>query len=172
MRASVESADIPCVLAVDGGNTKTLAIVAALDGGILGVGRGGCSDICNAVPHDGLYDPAAAARMNAEHAITDALRAACVSPVDLAVTVLNMAGVDWPEDAAFWHNALAERGLRREITVQNDALGVLFADTPGAPGVSVVCGTGAATGARSADGRVWHSSFWQDEAQGSTHLGQ
>ncbi len=37
-----------CVLAVDGGNTKTIALVAALDGTILGAGRGGCGDIYNA----------------------------------------------------------------------------------------------------------------------------
>ena len=49
---------------------------------------------------------------------------------------------------------------------------MLYAGSPDATGVSIVCGTGAATGARSRDGRVWHSSFWQDEAQGSTHLGQ
>jgi N-acetylglucosamine kinase-like BadF-type ATPase len=36
----------------------------------------------------------------------------------------------------------------------------------------VVVGTGAATGSRNLDGRTWHSSFWQDEAHGSNHLGQ
>jgi N-acetylglucosamine kinase-like BadF-type ATPase len=29
-----------------------------------------------------------------------------------------------------------------------------------------------ATGARAPDGRVWHTSYWQDEAQGNAHLGQ
>src|SRR5436305_11603111 len=40
-----------CVLAVDGGNTKTIAIVATLAGTILGAGRGGCGDIYNAPPN-------------------------------------------------------------------------------------------------------------------------
>ncbi|MDQ6660451.1 MAG: hypothetical protein M3Z24_05745, partial [Chloroflexota bacterium] len=39
-------------------------------------------------------------------------------------------------------------------------------------GVSVVCGTGTATGARAPDGRSWHSSMWQNSMQGGTHLGQ
>ena len=83
-----------CVLAVDGGNTKTIAIVAALDGTILGAGRGGCGDIYNARPStdtssiveaplggtlldgtllDGLastQDSAAAAIANIEYAVT------------------------------------------------------------------------------------------------------
>ena len=160
------------VLAVDGGNTKTIAVVAALDGTVVGAGRGGCSDIYNAVPNDGLPNPVAAARANAEHTVMTALRAAHVAPADLAVSVFNMAGVDWPEDAAFWRASATERGFGRTIIAQNDALGVLYAATPNASGVSVVCGTGAATGARSMDGRVWHSSFWQDEFHGSTHLGQ
>ncbi|HLZ23343.1 MAG TPA: BadF/BadG/BcrA/BcrD ATPase family protein [Ktedonobacterales bacterium] len=161
-----------CVLAVDGGNTKTLALVAALDGTILSVARGGCSDIYNAEAGEDALDPAAAALANAEHTVLDALRAASVAPADLAVSIFNMAGADWPEDLAFWHDAITERGYGRQVIAQNDALGVLYAASPDATGVSVVCGTGAATGARSAGGRVWHSSFWQDEVHGSAHLSQ
>ncbi|MGH2515067.1 MAG: BadF/BadG/BcrA/BcrD ATPase family protein [Ktedonobacterales bacterium] len=161
-----------CVLAVDGGNTKTLALVAALDGTILGVARGGCSDIYNADPIADTLDPALAALANAERAVLDALRAASVAPSELAVSIFNMAGADWPEDFAFWHDAMLARGFGHTIIAQNDALGVLYAASPDATGVSVVCGTGAATGARAADGRIWHSSFWQDEVHGSTHLGQ
>jgi N-acetylglucosamine kinase-like BadF-type ATPase len=83
-----------------------------------------------------------------------------------------MAGADWPEDNAFWREAMSQRGYGREIIVQNDALGILYAASPDATGVSVVCGTGVATGARAGDGRVWHSGFWQDEFQGSAQLGQ
>lgn len=161
-----------CVLAVDGGNTKTIALVAALDGTIVGAARGGCGDIYNAVPLDGLATAAAAARATVEATIVAALRAGNVAPADLEVAVFNMAGVDWPEDAVYWHDAMTERGFGRRVIAQNDALGVLYAATPGATGVSVVVGTGAATGARAANGRVWHSSFWQDEAHGSMHLGQ
>src|SRR5579871_76778 len=161
-----------CVLAVDGGNTKTIAIVAGLDGAILGAGRAGCSDIYNAIPEDGIADPALVALANLEHAVNDALHSAQVAPADITVSVFNMAGADWPEDIAFWQDAATMRGFGRTIIVQNDAIGVLYAASPEATGVSIVCGTGAATGARAADGRVWHSSFWQDEAQGSTHLGQ
>ena len=60
------------VLGVDGGNTKTIAIVAALDGTILGTGRGGCGDIYNAsIDGTNLPNSAAAAIANIEYAIAD-----------------------------------------------------------------------------------------------------
>jgi N-acetylglucosamine kinase-like BadF-type ATPase len=36
------------VLGVDAGNTKTIAVLAGLDGRIVGSGRGGCGDILGA----------------------------------------------------------------------------------------------------------------------------
>ena len=161
-----------CVLAVDGGNSKTLALVATLDGTILSVERGACGDIYNAIPTETAPDPTAAALQNVELTVTTALRTAHVVREDIAASVFNMAGADWPEDIAFWRDNMIEHGLGEQVIAQNDALGVLYLGTPDAVGVSIVCGTGAATGARSADRRIWHSSYWQDEWHGSTHLGQ
>jgi N-acetylglucosamine kinase-like BadF-type ATPase len=161
-----------CVLAVDGGNSKTLALVATLDGAILSVERGGCGDIYNAVPSETAPDPTAAALENVERAVMAALLQAEVTPEDIVTSVFNMAGADWPEDIAFWRDTMAERGIGQRVIAQNDALGVLYLGAPDAVGVSIVCGTGAATGARAADGRVWHSSYWQEEWHGSTHLGE
>ena len=52
------------VLGVDGGNTKTIALLALLDGTIVGSGRGGCGDIYAAGSSDygsGCADDAAGA---------------------------------------------------------------------------------------------------------------
>lgn len=164
---------MPCVLGVDGGNTKTVALVAALDGTILGAGRGGCGDIYNAYAGTEWPDSPAAAVGNIEYAVMSALQAAQVKASDLVTAVFNMAGADWPEDFAYLQAALEARGLGRTIIVQNDALGVLHASpSDGMGSVSVVCGTGAGTGARAPDGRTWHSSFWQEHVQGAGHLGQ
>jgi N-acetylglucosamine kinase-like BadF-type ATPase len=160
------------VLAVDGGNSKTLALVATTDGTIVSVERGRCGDIYNATPSATTPDPALAALENVERAVMAALRAARIQPEDIATSVFNMAGADWPEDIAFWRDAMTERGIGQQVVAQNDALGVLYLGSLDAVGVSIVCGTGAATGARAADGRIWHSSFWQDEWHGSTHLGE
>ena len=159
-----------CVLGVDGGNSKTIALVAALDGTILGAGRGGCGDIYNARAGGDGSDSAAAAIANIEYAVVSALQAAQVKASDLVTGVFNMAGADWPEDFALLQGAMETRDFGRRVLVQNDALGVLHAGSSDNTGVSVVCGTGAATGARGPDGRTWHSSRWQDQVQGSTHL--
>jgi N-acetylglucosamine kinase-like BadF-type ATPase len=163
---------MPNVLAVDGGNTKTIAMVATAEGVVLGAAYGGCGDIYNAAAGDGGLDPAMSALANVEGTILAALAAARVEADDLAVSVLNMAGADWPEDIAFWREAMIARGYGRSVHVQNDALGALYIGSPDATGVSVVCGTGVATGARAPDGSIWHTSYWQDEAQGNAHLGQ
>src|SRR5437588_1114913 len=160
------------VLAVDGGNTKTIALVASLDGTILGAGRGGCGDIYAAESGTKWPDSAAAAVANIEYAVRSALQAAQIKASDLVTGVFNMAGADWPEDFALLQGAMEARDFGRRVLVQNDALGVLHAGSSDNTGVSVVCGTGAATGARGPDGRTWHSSRWQDQVQGSTHLAQ
>ena len=159
------------VLGVDGGNTKTIAIIAALDGTIIGTGRGGCGDIYNAsIDGTGFLDSATAAIDNIEYAIETALQAAQVEASDLVTAVFNMAGADWPEDFALLETAMKVRGYGRSLKVQNDAMGVLHAGVADNVGVSVICGTGGATGARGRDGRIWHSSMWQDQAQGGHEM--
>lgn len=166
------SRSMPYVLGVDGGNTKTIALVASLDGTILGAGRGGCGDIYNAPAGTQWPDSARAAVANIEYTVNAALDAAGIKAADLVASVFNMAGADWPEDFVYLQTAMQERGFGRTIYVQNDAMGVLHAGSSDDTGVSVVCGTGAATGARAPDGRIWHSSFWQDLAQGSSQMAQ
>lgn len=161
-----------CVLAVDGGNSKTLALVATLEGDILSVERGGCGDIYNATPSETAPDPTDAALENVERTVAAALDRAGVEREDIVASVFNMAGADWPEDMAFWRDTMIARGVGRQVVAQNDALGVLYLGSADAVGVSLVCGSGAATGARAADGRIWHSSYWQDEWHGANHLGQ
>ncbi|HEV2581109.1 MAG TPA: hypothetical protein VGT44_09670, partial [Ktedonobacteraceae bacterium] len=141
------------------------------DGTILGAGRGGCGDIYNA-PMEGTPwpDSASAAIANIEAAVEAALRSAQIEASDIETAVFSMAGADWPEDFALLQAAMRVRGYGRKLIVQNDALGVLHAGVADNVGVSVVCGTGGATGARGPDGRTWHSSAWQDQVQGSSML--
>ena len=149
------------VLGVDGGASKTIALVAHADGTVVGMGRGGGSNI-----YDG--DPAGALATGTRVAL-DALAAAGVAPEDVIVGVLSMCGADWPEDFARIHSAMAP--LARQVVVVNDAVGGLRAGSPDGTGVAVVCGTGGATAARQADGRSWHTSFWQG-AGGALDLGR
>lgn len=142
------------VLGVDGGNTKTLALVAGEDGRILGKGRAGCGDIY------GAASPAAAIA-EIERAVDAALSDAGIQPSELGAGVFSLAGADWPEDFRLLEDAMRRRGYGQRLLIVNDAMGALRAGSPDGMGVVVACGTGAAVGARARDGRIWHSSFWQ-----------
>lgn len=155
---------MPYVLGVDGGNTKTIALVARHDGTIIGWGRGGCSDIY------GAGSPEAALEQ-LENAVVAALGMARVEPRDLSSACFSLAGADWPEDFTLLRSEIARRGYGERAAIVNDAIGALRAGSPDGTGVVVVCGTAAAIGARSESGRVWHSSFWQ-EPQGAVELGR
>ena len=151
------------MLAVDGGNTKTLAAVAGPDGRTLGFGKGGLSDIYNATaPEQAIAAIADAAGQ--------AMARAALGPEDVRSAVFSLAGADWPEDFTLLTAALRERlGLAVEPLVVNDALGALRGGSPDWTGVSVVSGTYNAVGARHPDGRVFHLGFWPDGA-GGRHL--
>ena len=150
------------LLGVDGGNTKTLALVARDDGVIVGTGRAGCGDIY------GASSPAAAIA-EIEQAVNTSLAEAGILPVELTASVFSLAGADWPEDFRLLEDSMHGRGYGRSIRVVNAAIGALRAGSPDGTGVAVACGTGAAIGARGTDGRIWHSSFWQ-EPQGADEL--
>ncbi len=152
------------VLGVDGGNTKTIALVARLDGTIIGTGRAGFGDIYRGhAPSLALDNIAAAIRC--------AMQVAGIAADDLVSGAFSLAGADWPEDYQLLQAELEGAGYGQTITVVNDALGALRAGSSDGTGVVVVCGTGVATGARSATGQSWHSSFWQ-EANGASEMGR
>ena len=152
-------AGVSYFLGVDSGNSKTVALVARADGRVVGWGRGGGGDI---------YVSEAEAVAAVTEAVAGALAAAGIGVSALTASCLSLVGADWPEDFDFWRLEAQKRGYA-QVLVVNDALGALRAGTAG-DGVAVVCGTGAAIGARRA-GVVWHSSFWQ-EPMGGAALGE
>lgn len=149
------------LLGVDGGNSKTIALVATADGTVQGAGRAGCSDIYSAPCTD-------APIRELQSAIMAALDAARLAIDRVGAATLSMAGADWPDDHRYLMEAARGMGLRHTVTVVNDALGALRAGSPSGLGVAVVVGTGAATGARGPGG-AWHHGWWQ-APQGSRQL--
>ena len=152
------------VLAVDGGNSKTIALVARRDGTIVGSGRAGFGDIYRG------HTPELALG-NIATAVTAAVAAAGITLGNLASGAFSLAGADWPEDYELLQTALEQAGYGQVLLVVNDALGALRAGSPDGTGVVVACGTGIATGARSATGERWHTSYWQD-ANGASEMGR
>jgi N-acetylglucosamine kinase-like BadF-type ATPase len=94
-----------------------------------------------------------------------------INAADLAAGAFSMAGGDWQEDFELLQSAMRARGFGKRIVTVNDSVGALRAGSASGPAVVSVCGTGVATAARDADGRIWHSSWWQD-VQGAYQLAE
>ena len=89
----------------------------------------------------------------------------------MVASVFNMAGADWPEDIAFWREAMAERGIGERHRAERRARRALYRLARRDWRLRRLRhGRGDRRALR--DGRIWHTSYWQDESHGSTHLGQ
>ena len=141
------------MLGVDGGNTKTVAVVADREGRVRGAGRAGDSNIYSTTsPEIAVTEIRVAA--------SRALAAAAADAGQLAAAVFSLSGADWPEDIEFLRAALAPQFPAASSAVVNDAVGALWTGAADGVGVSVACGTGGCVAARAADGRSWHSGWW------------
>ena len=154
------------LLAVDGGNTKTDALVLDRRGRVCGVGRSGTSD---------MYAPAgeAGARIELRAAIAEATNLAGIRPRDLAGAALRLAGIDWPEDESAWRSWGAhEFGPEMALSLDNDGMAGLRCISATGVGVALTVGTGYAVGARGPDGTRWSLNFWGQHQLGAIGLGQ
>jgi N-acetylglucosamine kinase-like BadF-type ATPase len=147
------------VLGVDGGNTKTIACVAQVDGTIIGYGRGAPSDIYG-------YPKAELAVAEIVHTVDAALQMAGASREEICSACFSLAGADWQEDYDDLNRLLSTERLGQEQSIVNDAIGALRSGSADGTGIVIACGTGVATAARNAEGMFWHSSFWTEHMCG------
>jgi len=146
----------PLLLGVDGGNTKTIAVVVTGEGAVLGTGRAGCGDIHNARGPE-------AAVTEITGAVRAALAEAGTGAGELAAAAFSLAGADWPEDFDYLRRELRVRlDLSEDPEIVNDAVGGLRSGTDDMVGVSVVIGTYSALAGRNAAGELFHFGFWPD----------
>jgi N-acetylglucosamine kinase-like BadF-type ATPase len=128
---------VPAVLALDGGSTKTDAVLVGADGTVLGRSRVGPSNH-QLVGIDGAMEAL-------DQAIADAMRQGGldmdVSPL-CPLGVYCLAGIDLPVDEARLAPAIALRNWTAEDVLRNDTFAVSRAGTSGSWGIGVVCGTG------------------------------
>jgi N-acetylglucosamine kinase-like BadF-type ATPase len=127
----------PLVLALDGGSTKTDAVLVAADGALLGRSRVGPSNH-QLVGVDVALDTmgAAIAAVTEDAGITDPPFPIC----ELGVYCL--AGIDLPIDETHLGPAIALRGWTATDLLRNDTFAVSRAGTTSPWGIGVVCGTG------------------------------
>jgi N-acetylglucosamine kinase-like BadF-type ATPase len=137
------------VLAVDGGQSSTLALLADLDGTILASGRGG--------PSNHYHEPGGHQRL--ESALRDstgqALKAAGKSADTVATICLGMSGIH--PQAHVITQALFPGA---QVELLHDAMTALAGASIAQPGVIVIAGTGAVAYGRLASGAEALSGGW------------
>jgi glucosamine kinase len=137
------------VLAVDGGQSGTLAVLATMDGVILGVGRGG------PIRHHEEPEAERFVREALSAAVTEAMRGA-QGRDRIAICCLALTG----------SRALAERTVRglvvadRYLVLESDALAALASGTAGGGGIGLVAGTGTVALAWGRRGQVVRRGGW------------
>lgn len=119
-------------LGVDGGGSKTLAVISDQEGSIISRAVSGCGN---------HQTGAAAAERNIRQAVEEALGTAGLTKEQLSYSVFGLAGADREADYSVLRPMIAGLGLQRHHIVCDTIIG-LRAGTRQSHGVVVICGTG------------------------------
>ena len=148
------------VLGVDGGTTKTIALIADDQGCILGAARGGGSNWTG----EDVEIPMAVVADTARQALAQCGLAG--EAVELGVFTL--AGADWPEDHIRREAVLGRAGIARQVMVKNDSFGGLRAGTREPYGMVLAVGTGMNAAVITPEGQEWAFGYYETFGGAST----
>lgn len=140
------------VVGVDGGGSKTRAVVAGSDGRLLGAADAPGS----AVRADGVAHSADVISA----CVRAALRAAGHDDLQPAALLAGVAGVGREGERAALADALEERRIARSVEVTTDAAIALDDAFGDGPGVLLIAGTGSIAYGRAPDGRFERCGGW------------
>lgn len=141
------------LLGIDGGGSKTIALVADLKGMILGRGSSGASNY--------LSVGFEAACMAIEQAIQAALKAAGLdSKHHPAALCLGLGGAGRPADVQRFEEFFKRRYPGIPLQVTTDAHLALAAGTQEGWGICLICGTGSIAYGRDSQGRQVRAGGW------------
>ena len=133
------------VIGIDGGGSRTRAVVADSAGRVLGLGNAGSSN----------YNHVGAERAGEaiEQAVQEALgQAGLARPV--GSMFLGMAAVVNAADQAAIREQVEKRGLAERIGVDHDIRIALTGGLAGQPGIALIAGTGSSCYGRNAEGEA------------------
>jgi N-acetylglucosamine kinase-like BadF-type ATPase len=137
------------ILGVDGGGTKTLALLGDLDGNVLARAVSGPSNY-NAVGFD-------AACSSLESAIRLARKE---YPGEISALCLGLAGAGRSEDIERFQNWAVDKFPNTVIKVVSDAEILLTAGAPSGPAMALICGTGSIVYGRTITGELIRAGGW------------
>lgn len=137
------------LLGIDGGGTKTHAVIAAEDGTVRGFATNGPSN-WEVVGLRGAGDAL-------RDAIEDAAGQAGCTLADITSAVFGLAGADWPSDVPRLESVIQPLGLGGARSVVNDSFIALRAGTAQPWGVVLIAGTGTVAAGRNREGESYRT---------------
>jgi N-acetylglucosamine kinase-like BadF-type ATPase len=144
------------VIGIDGGGTKTLACLAALDAKspteILGRGRAGPGN-----PRSAGFDVACA---NIDAAIEAAFANACIPRDTVRSACFCLAGAGRELEQERIRRWVESRGIAQRVRVTGDAEPVLAAASPENCGIALISGTGSLAWGRNRQGEIARAGGW------------
>ena len=147
------------LIGVDGGTTKTIALIADEHGQVFGSARGTGSNWTG----EDVEIPMAVVIQTVQ-AVLDQAR---LCGEDIAVGVFSLAGADWPEDHTRREAVLNKAGIAQQVIVKNDSFGGLRAGISRPYGMVIAAGTGLNAAVIAPDGREWAFGYY--ETYGGAH---
>jgi N-acetylglucosamine kinase-like BadF-type ATPase len=150
---SMSDHDIPLILGVDGGATKTIAFLGdARSGAIIGRGRSRGSNFHAHAAHTALAE--------LDTAIGLAFSDAQLARRPVLAACMGVAGVSRGEDEQMVRQWVAEQHIAEHLLIANDGWLVISAGTPDGVGVGLICGTGSIAVGRDAHARTVRAGGW------------
>ncbi len=137
------------VLGIDAGGTKTVCLLADLDGHVVSQARGAGANL------------QAAGELEVEKVLHGVMDAAIGDRTGMPSAIcLGIAGVDRDDDVAIIRGILRRIGFMARTLVVNDALVALVAGAEDGAGVVIIAGTGSIAYGRNAAGLAARAGGW------------
>jgi N-acetylglucosamine kinase-like BadF-type ATPase len=129
------------ILGIDGGGTKTHALLVDLEGNILATAANGGANW----ERTGI----AATQTSLQDIVNRVLASAGLVSSNIGTATFALAGIDWESDKELFAPMTQALNLPRETSFINDSIAALFAGSPTGIGCVSIAGTGGKTSGRS-----------------------
>lgn len=139
------------LIGIEGGGTETHCLIVALDGTVLGEGKGGPSNI--------LYVGVNRASESIQKAIGEAVQTLSSKEKALIVCI-GAAGSGNPEGKRMMQEVLGDIHISQRNVIVHDGVISLMGATAGGPGIVIIAGTGSVCYGMNSLGRYARSTGW------------
>ena len=140
------------IAGIDGGGSKTVALLATVDGQILGRGTAGPCNL-QAVPEEEV-------RQALHDTLEGAFAAAGLPVQPVALLGMGLSGVDRPADLATVQRLVQEEEMAHIALIVNDSQLLLWCGALTGWGLGLISGTGSIAFGRASTGRTARAGGW------------